>query len=117
MGNTRRRPLDRERRIREILETIESQSPQRISDLAVEFNLSESRLQHLFKQKTGVKLGHLLTEQRLQKAAKLLLDTRLSIKEITAAVGYEHTSSFTRAFEQRFAQTPQSFRRNGTRDS
>ena len=115
MGISHRRPLDRERRIREILETIESQSPQKISDLALEFNLSQSRLQHLFKQKTGVRLGRLLTEQRLQKAAKLLIDTGLSIKEITAAVGYEHTSSFTRAFEQRFAQTPQVFRTNATR--
>ena len=98
-------------RIRKILEMIESDSPCRISDLALEFNLSESRLQHVFKQETGVCLGHLLTEQRLQKAALLLTDTRLRIKEIAAAVGYEHTSSFTRAFEQRFAQAPQVYRK------
>ena len=113
VGISRRHPLDPEGRIREILDKIESQSPQKISDLALEFNLSESRLQHLFKQQTGVQLGRLLTEQRLQKAAELLLRTRLRIKEIAAAVGYEHTSSFTRAFEQRFAQTPQVYRRSG----
>ncbi len=48
---------------------------------------------------TGVGLGHVLTEQRLQKAALLLTGTSMRIKEIAAAVGYEHTSSFTR---QRF---------------
>jgi AraC-like DNA-binding protein len=103
--------LGPEDRIRRILEMIESESPCRMSDLALEFNLSESRLQHLFKQKTGVGLGHLLTEQRLQKAALLLIHTTLRIKEISAAVGYEHTSSFTRAFERRFAQAPQAYRR------
>jgi AraC family transcriptional regulator of arabinose operon len=90
---------------------IESESSRTISDLAVEFNLSESRLQHLFKQTTGVGLGHTLTEQRLQKAALLLTHSSLRIKEIAAAVGYEHTSSFTRAFEQRFEQAPLVYRR------
>jgi transcriptional regulator GlxA family with amidase domain len=109
----RRRPLDPEGRIREILEAIESQSPpHKIADLALEFKLSESRLQHLFKQETGVQLGRLLTEHRLRKAADLLLHTRLRIKEIAAAAGYEHTSSFTRAFEQHFFQAPQVYRRS-----
>jgi AraC-like DNA-binding protein len=109
-------PLSRvpEVRIRRILEMIESDSSCKISDLALELNLSESRLQHLFKQKTGVGLGHLLTEKRLQKAAVLLAHSNLRIKEIAAAVGYEHTSSFTRAFEQRFAQSPNVYRRETT---
>jgi AraC-like DNA-binding protein len=102
-----------EARIRRMLEMVESASLCKISDLAVELNLSESRLQHLFKQTTGVGLGRVLTERRLQKAALLLRGTRLRIKEIAAAVGYEHTSSFTRAFEQRFAQPPQVYRRAG----
>lgn len=107
---SRRRGAEADGRIREIMDVIESQSPQTISDLAIEVKLSESHLQHLFKQETGVRLGRLLTEQRLQKAAELLVRTRLPIKAIAAAAGYEHTSSFTRAFEQRFAQTPHVYR-------
>jgi transcriptional regulator GlxA family with amidase domain len=99
-------------RISEILKIIESQSPQKISQLASEVNLSQSRLQHLFKEETGVRLGRLLTEQRLQKAAELLIRTQLRIKEIAAAAGYEHASSFSRAFEQRFAQSPLVYRRS-----
>jgi two-component system response regulator YesN len=104
---------DPEGRIRKMLEMIESDSPCKMADLALEFNLSNSRLQHLFKQKTGVGLGRCLTEQRLRRAALLLIHTRLRIKEIAAAVGYEHTSSFTRAFEQRFTRPPLVFRREG----
>ena len=93
------------------MEIIEADTPQRISDVASELNLSESHLQHLFKQKTGVGLGHLLAEQRLQMAAQLLVHTSMRVKEIAAKAGYEHTSSFTRAFIRRFAQTPLSYRR------
>jgi transcriptional regulator GlxA family with amidase domain len=105
------RPQVPEGRIRRVLAMIESNPACRMSDLALELNLSESRLQHLFKQKTGVGLGHLLTEKRLQKAAELLAHTTRRIKEIAAAVGYEHTSSFTRAFEQRFSRAPNAYRR------
>jgi AraC-like DNA-binding protein len=113
---SRRRAAEADGRIREIMSVIESQSPQTISALASEVKLSESRLQHLFKEETGVRLGRLLTEQRLEKAAELLVRTRLRIKEIAAVAGYEHASSFTRAFEQRFAQTPQVYRRSRKAD-
>jgi AraC-like DNA-binding protein len=35
----------------------------------------------------------------------------MSIKEITHAIGYEHTSSFIRAFERRFLQAPARYRK------
>ena len=97
-------------RIRAIREMIEAGALHDVADLALKSNLSESRLRHLFKEETGVRLGHLLIEQRLLKAAMLLAGTRLRIKEIAGAVGYRHTSSFTRAFEKRFEQAPQTYR-------
>jgi len=72
--------------------------------------LSKSHLQHLFKRQTGLCLGHLLIEQKLQIAARLLKSSQMRIKQIACAVGYEHTSSFTRAFERRFAEPPQLYR-------
>jgi AraC-like DNA-binding protein len=96
-------------RISNILQKIESE-PCKIHDLALEFNLSHSHLQHLFKEQTGVSLGHLLTEQRLHRAAYLLTHTNLRIKEIADVVGYEHPSSFIRAFERHFNQAPRLYR-------
>jgi len=52
----------------------------------------------------------LLAEQKLQRAADLLKRTNMRIKEIAGAVGYEHTSSFIRAFERRFTVPPQAYR-------
>jgi len=103
-------PLAQEGRLRKILQKIESGPPRTIQDLALECNLSQSHLQHLFKQRTGVGLGRLLTEKRMQRAAGLLAETDKSIKEIAWAVGYEHTSSFTRAFERHFRQSPRCYR-------
>lgn len=102
-------PAVQDGRLRKLLQVIESR-PSSIHDWATEFNLSHSHLQHLFKRATGFRLGRMLNEQRLQRAAKLLANSNMSIKEIASAVGYEHTSSFTRAFERRFAQGPRCYR-------
>jgi AraC-like DNA-binding protein len=103
-------PAMQDGRLRRILQIIESHPTRKINDLAVECNLSPSHLQHLFKQRTGLGLGQLLTEQRMQYASEFLAHTDLSIKEIAGSVGYEHTSSFTRAFERRFQQAPSCYR-------
>lgn len=103
-------PAVQDGRLRNILHVIESHPSRKIHDLALECNLSGSRLQHLFKQRTGLGLGQLLTEQRMQRATDFLVHTNMSIKEIAGTVGYEHASSFTRAFERRFRQAPSSYR-------
>jgi AraC-like DNA-binding protein len=103
--------LPLEPRVRKILERAESGEALNIRDLAVEFHLSPAYLQKLFKHETGLRMGEWLNEQRLQRAAQLLESSYLSIKEITHTVGYEHPSSFTRAFERRFTQSPARYRK------
>jgi AraC-like DNA-binding protein len=100
-----------ERRVLKILEMVESGATFAIRDLAAEFHLSPAYLQRLFKHETGICMGEWLSEQRLQRAAYLLSNSYLSIKEITHVVGYEHTSSFIRAFERRFTQAPARYRK------
>jgi AraC-like DNA-binding protein len=100
-----------EGRVRKIFRMVESGTNFSIRDLALEFHLSTSYLQRLFKHQTGVSMGEWLSEQRLQRAAHLLANSYLSVKEIAYSVGYEHASSFTRAFERRFAQAPARYRK------
>lgn len=106
-------PALREGRVRKILRMVESGATYTIRDLALEFHLSPSYLQRLFKHQTGVSMGEWLSEQRLQRAAHLLANSYMSVKEIAHNVGYEHASSFTRAFERRFAQAPARYRKQG----
>lgn len=98
-------------RLRKLLQWMESNPRGNIRDWASEFNLSNSHLQRLFKRATGRGLKRALTEKRLLRAASLLVQTNMSVKEVAHAVGYEHTSSFTRAFERHFEEGPRHYRR------
>src|SRR6202046_2082505 len=103
-------PASQDERLRRILEIIESGSLCTIGDLALEFHLSASHLQHLFKAHTGSRLGRRLAEQRLHRAALLLLQSNMSVKEVAYAVGYKHPPSFVRAFERFFQRAPGHYR-------
>jgi AraC-like DNA-binding protein len=95
---------------RRVLEMLESGAAYNIGDLAARLHLSPSHLQRMFKRETGVRLGEWLITQRLHEAAYLLANSYLSVKEIAGAAGYEHVSSFIRAFERRYVLTPTRYR-------
>jgi AraC-like DNA-binding protein len=103
-------PVLRDTRLRKVIQMIESEALSTVHALAVEVNLSCSQLQHLFKRQTGVCITQLLTEKKLRRAAQHLEASDMSVKEIAYAVGYEHASSFIRAFHRYFAQTPREYR-------
>src|SRR5260370_11263831 len=103
-------PNLQQERVKKVLDAIASGPSYSLQRLASEFNLSKSHLQYLFKQQTGLRLGHIIIEQRLDRAAQLLRSTNMRIKEIADAVGFEHASSFIRAFERRFTQAPHAYR-------
>jgi AraC-like DNA-binding protein len=108
--------MARDKRLRKVIQMIEADASGTVHALALEVNLSSSHLQHLFKQQTGVCITQLLIEQRLLRATQLLEDSDLSIKQVAYAVGYEHASSFIRAFQRQFAKTPGDYRlHNGER--
>jgi AraC-like DNA-binding protein len=101
-----------ERRLSKIVHLIHSRPECSVSELALAVHLSPAHLQRLFKQKTGLHVSDLIGEHRLQKAARLLASSELPIKEIAYSVGYEHHSSFVRAFRRRFAQSPKYYRQH-----
>jgi AraC-like DNA-binding protein len=102
---------------RRVLKLIESGAPYSIGRLATQLRLSPSHLQRLFKHETGLCMGEWLIAFRLQKAAYLLTNSYLSVKEIARAVGYEHVSSFIRAFERKYVLAPTRFRERADADA
>ena len=103
-------PEGLDERVRQVLEIVELGTPCTIRSLARQFKLTHFHLLHLFKQQVGIPLGHVLTKQRLCRAAGLLEQSNIRIKEVAYQVGYEHTSSFARAFQRQFRMTPQCYR-------
>ncbi len=59
----------------------------------------------LFKQCFKVNFSAYLNEYRVSKARQLILDPRLSLKDIGAAVGYSDANYFTRVFKRLTGQT------------
>lgn len=101
-------------RIRRVLSKIEQNPAASVQDLARMVQLSNSRLGHLFKTETGVELRHFLLEARLAKAAELLRNTDMQIKEISHLVGYHHVPSFDRTFRKEFKVSPADYRKRET---
>ena len=103
-------PLVREKRLRLVLQSLETQLPHSVRELAEQVHLSPAHLQRLFKQETGVHLSDLVSARRLNIAAELLTSTDMEVKQIAYFVGYGHHSSFVRAFHKRFGQSPKRYR-------
>ncbi|HEX2328799.1 MAG TPA: helix-turn-helix transcriptional regulator [Candidatus Angelobacter sp.] len=109
-GTTPVIPPVREQRVRRVLQAIEGGRLRSVTDLAREVRLSPSHLQRLFKRETGFQISDLLAEARLRNAATLLLTTDMEVKEIAYLAGYQHHSSFVRAFQRRFGASPRCYR-------
>ena len=85
-----------------------------ISDMAVEYNISQSRLKTGFKSLYGLPVRSYIQGLRMQKAQQLLMEKKLNIDHIAWELGYQHTSSFITAFKQHFGMTPKFYQRHLT---
>jgi AraC family carnitine catabolism transcriptional activator len=81
-----------------------------MSTLSSRLNISSDRLRQLFKKEIGLSPTQYLRDLRMQRAARLLGSTFLSIKEITAACGIKDVSHFVRDFKKQHGSTPTVFR-------
>jgi transcriptional regulator GlxA family with amidase domain len=81
-----------------------------VNSLSATVNLAPSRLREIFKRDTGVSPAKYLRNLRMQRAEELLLNTFLSVKEITLVIGVRDVSHFVRDFKRRSGQTPTKFR-------
>lgn len=82
-----------------------------IKDVASKYYLSESRFRTLFKEKTGHSPKEYQMILRINRAKEALLDTRLSLREISEMVGYSDQLYFSRIFTQRVGISPSEYRK------
>jgi len=83
--------------------------PVTVNDMAEQVSLSPSSFSHLFREVTGRSPYQFLKELRLDRARELLLDGRLSVTDISRAVGYSSASHFIKEFRSRFGTTPRAY--------
>ncbi|KIP21656.1 putative response regulatory protein [Anoxybacillus ayderensis] len=85
--------------------------PFSLSDVSKYVYLNSSYFSALFKQEMNMTFSEYVTRCRLQKAKNLLINTNLSIAEISNIVGYQTSKYFIKIFKEFEGITPYRFRK------
>jgi len=83
----------------------------RVAELAEAANTSVSTLERTFKEHMGTTPKRFIMQAKISTACERLINTSLSVKEVSASVGYTDNASFTRAFRRLMGQSPTDYRR------
>lgn len=88
--------------------------PITLDDVAQATNYSPAYMTHLVKRKTQRSVYCWILERRMVEARKLLLEDRLSVKEVALQIGYSDPGYFTRQFKQYHQVSPKTWRQQNT---
>lgn len=107
--STNQQDKDFLRKFIEIVEKNIDQSEMDVNYIASELSISRAKLYNKVKALTGKSTVEFILGYRLRKAARLLIEEGLSVKEVIEQIGIESQSYFTHAFKKEFGETPTSF--------
>jgi len=80
-----------------------------INYLTTEMSMSRTKLYAKVKTLTGKSIVEFIRYYRMRKAARLLVEENMPIREVMDQIGIDTQSYFTRVFKQEFGETPTSF--------
>lgn len=81
-----------------------------LAAFAAENHVPDYTASRAVKTQLGQTFRQLLQDRRLTAAARMLSSTRLPVAEVIAAVGYENTGHFYRAFREKYGVSPREYR-------
>lgn len=87
------------------------EEPLTIQSLSAQFHLSATALKAGFRQIYQQSAHAYLRERRLERAAKLLSETTMTVIQVALAVGYGSVSQFGVAFRKQYQLSPSQYRR------
>lgn len=85
-----------------------------LDNIAEELHINKFYISHIFSQKLKISFNDYINHLRVHKACELLKNKKLSITEISFAVGYSSTRSFNRCFKNIKNSTPKEYRARHT---
>lgn len=82
-----------------------------VSALANEHGMSRTNFSHFFHLRTGLTPARFAAEVRIQEVARMLKETRMSLKEIAAACGFVDSHYLCKVFRRFQHMSPGAYRR------
>ncbi|MEJ1242305.1 AraC family transcriptional regulator [Chryseolinea sp. T2] len=83
--------------------------PPNIASLATEAGMSEPKLRKLFKQTFGKGVFEYYQSARVQEAARLFKEKKLTVSEVGYQLGFTNLSHFSREFEKYIGMKPKKY--------
>lgn len=93
----------------DIIEANIDQSEMDVNYIATQLSISRSKLYTKIKTLTDKSIVEFILNYRLRKAARLIIEEDMTMREIMAQIGIESQPYFTNAFKKEFGQTPTAF--------
>lgn len=84
-----------------------------VADIAIVLQASREHLSRTFRRQTGLTIYQYILREKIVRACHMLKDTRMSSKEVGAALGFDQPAHFIRAFRRLMQMTPRRFREVG----
>ena len=85
--------------------------PPSVAELAAATDLPVATLSSAFRRAHGVSIAEYISQQRMQEARRLLVSTRMPVKQIAYELGYNHIQNLCVAFKRQFGITTRAARR------
>lgn len=110
---------DEIQRLHNILTYIDDNLEKKITlkEIADREHINPYYLSHFFKEKIGISFQEYLNTKRLDKAFKLLLNTNMTITDISNKSGFSSTNYFNKVFKETYNSLPSENRRSIERSS
>lgn len=82
----------------------------KIEEISNSMGINQNKIRKEFKTQYHITVSDYISELRMLKAKKLIVDKEILIKEIAIECGYEYVQNFTRAFKKKFGVSPEKLR-------
>jgi AraC family transcriptional regulator len=103
--------------VRQVADEIDLHLSHHVStpELAERLGVSTSTLARRFKEATGFTVAEFVARQRAERAARLLVTTSQTVRDIALFVGYDDANYFVKVFRAAYGMTPTAYRESHAR--
>ncbi|MDR1369488.1 MAG: response regulator [Dysgonamonadaceae bacterium] len=96
----------------QIIDNNLNQSDLDVNYIASQMSMSRSKLYNKVKMMTGQSIIEFVLNIRFAKAARLIIEENMSMRQVMEMIGIESQSYFTNTFKKKFGETPTTFASN-----